>query len=247
MSSTPQRRRHANTSTAYNRIQPQPNAPHGDAVHYAINQLKKRQSCRHQRCQRRDDQAFHQKSGTSLCTKVQQGHQTKRRTTTQLAGDTTIKVTCKSEDPSSPPNCRPNWSPCCTNSPTNSSANVYKPHKTPVSLLTKQASGQVTSRQTTCAHSSNSDGEPPSGTSHFALQPLASQRQSTQVKHSSVWQALREQGIEEPDVHMLKKHYATNEQHCTPTSKGNNSASSGGPNRLTRSARSCSTYSRNTS
>ena len=50
------------------------------------NQLKKkRQSCRHERYQRIDDQTLHQESQETLTTTAQQSHQTKLGTTTNLA------------------------------------------------------------------------------------------------------------------------------------------------------------------
>ena len=59
--------------------------------------------------------------------------------------NTTIKVTCKRKDPSSPSNCRPLVrSRSCTNSLASSSSGVYEPRWTPTSPLTKQASDQAT-------------------------------------------------------------------------------------------------------
>ena len=45
-----------------------------------------RHSCRHERCQRSNDQTLHQKSQKHITIAVQQRHQTKRGTTTKLAG-----------------------------------------------------------------------------------------------------------------------------------------------------------------
>ena len=74
-------------------------------------------------------------------------------------------------------------SPFGTRSSASSSSNAHNTHahKTPVSLLAKQASDQATPRPT-CTHSSNSDGEPPSRTSHFGSQTLT---YSTQLSRAA--------------------------------------------------------------
>ena len=107
--------------------------------------------------------------------------------------------------------------------PASSSSNVYNPHQTQASLLTKQASGQATKRQTTSSRSNNSDREPLSGTSHFGSQPLISTKASDTVELSSV------------------------EQRHTLTSKSKLFHPKRRTKRETRSAPSCPTRSCNTS
>ena len=75
----------------------------------------------------------------------------------------------------------------CTNCLASSSSSVYNP-RLDANHSIDQARFRLTSRQTNYSRSSNSDGEPPSGTSHFAQSSNLEKAFET-VEYSGVWNA----------------------------------------------------------
>ena len=144
---------------------------------------QKRQSCRHERRERRDDQAIHQESQETLTTILQQSHQIKRRTSTDLAGhddQSHIQERVPIISIQQPAHL---FDPHLSHTLQPSLLQTFTTHsrRQPVCGPSRLHSDQSNPRQTVRSRSGNSDRHPPSGTSHFASQPLNPKRHSTQL------------------------------------------------------------------
>ena len=148
--------------------------------------------------------------------------------------NTTIKVTCKSGDPSSPWN---HWplvrSRSCTNSLASSSSSVYKPLLTPASLLIKQASDQATPRPLTHSPVTQTDSRPVAPLLVTAIDLEKNIRHSGAQKCMEGLTGARRRGT--MHTHELYDQQRSNSGH--PRQKQISSRAE--PNRETHSARSC--------
>ena len=151
-----------------------------------------------ERGQRRDDQILHQNTQQAFTTIVKQSHQQSGATTTELE---------RHDDQSGAQERGPGLAiepPSCTNC----SSNIFK--RVQPTLDDNQTDDQSGFRPvfSTTDHfftrSSNSDREPPSGTSP-CVAAIGFKKVFGTVEHSSVWAVFREQGVQEHHTYYSQK------------------------------------------